>query len=151
MNFGKCKDSLERVISPQCQNVQGFSRSAQTKKRSTIIELHLIFNHTYLRMFLMSRTYRLKITTFAKRFYGLCHHVTVFVWTEQVTATIFDNIDWDNLVFTCIGCNIPLSDTYFPPSLPPPDSMLARASRHQIFVGPTLNWVNGRRYSFQIK
>jgi hypothetical protein len=76
-----------KYITPLPKRTQVFSFSAD-EKWLTITELHLVFNHTYRGMFLMSRTYWLKITTFAKRFYGLCHHVTVFVWTEKVQAQL---------------------------------------------------------------
>ena len=52
--------------------------------------------------------------------------------------TIFDNIDWDNLVFTCIGCNIPFPDTIFPPSLPPSVSMLAPRIQTSGFCWPNI-------------
>jgi hypothetical protein len=66
--------------------------------------------------------------------------------------TIFDNIDWDNLVFTCMHSVVIyhcLIHFFHPPS-PHPFQCWRRASRHQIFVGPTLNWGNGGRYPFQI-
>ena len=54
-------------------------------------------------------------------------------------ATIFDNIDWDNLVFTCIRLyDIPFPDTYFPPSRPPPVSMLAPRIQTSDFCWPNI-------------
>jgi hypothetical protein len=42
-----------------------------------------------------------------------------------------------------------LIHSFHPPS-PHPFQCWRLANRHQIFVGPTLNWGNGGRYSFQI-
>jgi hypothetical protein len=91
--------------------------------------------------------------------YNCVHNLTMSTSWIKLTLrvmvllqqTIFDNIDWDNLVFNMHSVVIYhfLIHIFHPPS-PHPFQCWRRASRHQIFVGTTLNGGNGGRYSFQI-
>jgi hypothetical protein len=86
-------------------------------------------------------------SVYMRRLWGFASlNISTNLLSSILLATIFDNIGFHMHLVVIYHLLIHFSH---PPS-PHPFQCWHLATRHQVFVDPTLNWGNGGRYSFQI-